>query len=235
MLRAAVALADRAGLEAVSMRRLGQELGVEAMSLYNHVANKDDLFAGMIELVVGELNDQIGPGGGRDAERDWAATLRQRVLTARQRMLQHRWLPGLLETRTTMHAPVIAYYEGVLATLRAGGFSYDLAHHALHALGSRALGFSQELFNPASADDDAASMAAFVALAPELPHLVAMMSEVAHDDPESTIGWCDDQAEFEFGLDVLLDGLERRRSREAEPGSCVAEPEEARERRSDLG
>jgi hypothetical protein len=107
---------------------------------------------------------------------------------------------------------VIRYYEGVLATLRAGGFSYDLAHHALHALGSRVLGFSQELFDPSTPAEDAASQAALAELATELPHLVEMLAEVAHDDPGSTLGWCDDQTEFEFGLDVVLDGLERRRS-----------------------
>ena len=86
---------------------------------------------------------------------------------------------------------------------------YDQIHHALHALGSRALGFTQELFNPAPGD--AQSGAELAALAEQVPNLVGMLAEVAHDDPDSTLGWCDDQTEFEFGLDLLLDGLDRLR------------------------
>jgi len=128
-------------------------------------------------------------------------------------MLQHRWLPAVLESRASPGPPLIAYYEGVLATLHAGGFSYDLAHHTLHALGSRVIGFSQELFDPAAGAGDAGRPAPdLTAMADHFPHLVAMMTDIVHDDPETTIGWCDDQTEFEFGLDVLLDGLERRRA-----------------------
>ena len=215
VLETAVALVDQGGLGALSMRRLGQELGVEAMSLYHHVANKDALLDGMVDAVVGELNDEVGPGGGKEAERDWAAAMRTRILTARTVMLRHKWLPAVLESRTSLSAPLIAYFEGVLATLRAGGFSHDLAHHTLHALGSRAIGFSQELFDPARGGADVEmSEAEMAAMAQAFPHLSAMLAEVAHDDdPDSTIGWCDDQTEFEFGLDVLLDGLERRRAR----------------------
>ncbi len=215
VLEAAVDLVDHEGLAALSMRRLGQELGVEAMSLYHHVANKEALLDGMVDAVVAQLNAEVGPGGGTEAERDWAGALRARILGARTVMLRHKWLPAALESRISLSAPLIAYYEGVLATLRAGGFSNDLAHHTLHALGSRAIGFSQELFDPAKGGDAAGQQSAadLAAMAAAFPHLTAMMAEVAHDDPDSTIGWCDDQSEFEFGLDVLLDGLERRRTR----------------------
>jgi AcrR family transcriptional regulator len=212
VLQAGVDLADEAGLETVSMRRLGQELGVEAMSLYNHVASKDDLVDGMVELVMVEVNRSAHEvRDGAEPGADWQGVLRAQVLASRRHMLRHPWLPGALESRTAMSAGVARYFDGVLATLLAGGFSNDLGHHALHALGSRALGFSQELFAPGNDEQDAASQAAMAAMAPELPHLMAMLGEVAHDDPESTLGWCDDQSEFEFGLDVLLDGLERRR------------------------
>ena len=117
--------------------------------------------------------------------------------------------------------------------MRDGGFSYDLIHHALHALGSRALGFSQEPFAPgdgpggpdspggpgggagtAAPPPDAEQMAA------QFPHLAGMMAEIVHDDPDSTLGWCDDQAEFEFGLDLILDGLDGMRQRRGpRPGS----------------
>jgi AcrR family transcriptional regulator len=211
VLRAGIDLADHEGVAAMSMRRLGQELGVEAMALYNHVANKDDLLDGMVELIVEDLNTEVGPGGGPGAEADWATALRERILSARNVMLQHKWAPAVIESRTSLSMPLVAYYEGVLATLRAGGFSNDLAHHTLHALGSKALGFNQELFDPSRAGDGQADTD-MAAMAAHFPHLVGMLAEVAHDDPDSTIGWCDDQTEFEFGLDVLLDGLERRRT-----------------------
>ena len=213
VLETAIALVDHEGLGALSMRRLGQELGVEAMSLYHHVANKEALLDGMVDAVVGELNAEVGAGGGAEAEaeRDWAAALRARIITARTVMLRHKWLPAVLESRTSLSAPLIAYYEGVLATLRAGGFSNDLAHHTLHALGSRAIGFSQELFDPAQGGGDVEmSEAEMTAMAASFPHLTAMMAEVAHEGPDTTIGWCDDQTEFEFGLDVVLDGLRVR-------------------------
>jgi hypothetical protein len=94
--------------------------------------------------------------------------------------------------------------------MRDGGFSYDVTHHALHALGSRALGFTQELFDPGDGVGEEAS-AALESMADQFPHLFGMMAEVAHDDPDSTLGWCDDQFEFEFGLDIILDGLDRMR------------------------
>jgi Tetracyclin repressor-like, C-terminal domain len=109
---------------------------------------------------------------------------------------------------------VLKYYDGVLGLMLAGGFSYDVAHHALHALGSRALGFTQEMFTPsdgAPAPDEAA--AALEGMAQQFPHLAGMLANIAHDDPDSTLGWCDDQSEFEFGLDLILDGLDRLRPR----------------------
>ena len=178
VLETAVALADHEGIGALSMRRLGQELGVEAMSLYHHVANKDALLDGMVDGVLTELTAEVGPGGGEAAERDWAAALRERILVARGVMLRHKWLPAVLESRTSVSPPLIAYYEGVIATLSAGGFSHDLAHHSLHALGSRAVGFSQELFDPASGGGSAEpSEAEMRAMAAQFPHLTAMLTE----------------------------------------------------------
>jgi AcrR family transcriptional regulator len=184
------------------------------MSLYHHVANKEALLDAMVDAAVMELGAEVGPGGGPEAERDWVAALRARILTARTVMLRHKWLPAVIETRTKLSPPLVAYYEGVLATLVAGGFSYDLAHHTLHALGARVLGFSQELFDPGKGGGDAADMseAETAAMAAAFPHLGAMMADIVHEGGETSIGWCDDQTEFEFGLDVLLDGLERRRA-----------------------
>jgi hypothetical protein len=106
---------------------------------------------------------------------------------------------------------VLLYNDALVGLMRDGGFSNDLIHHALHALGSRALGFTQELFDPGAGAGDAD--ASLEAMAAQLPNLVAMLMDVAHDDPDSTLGWCDDQTEFEFGLDLILDGLDRLRDK----------------------
>ena len=217
VMRAAVELADREGVAAVSMRRIGQELGVEAMSLYNHVAGKDALLDAMVEQVAAEVNAAVADLDSPDPTTDWQGALRARTLAARTVMLRHKWAPGVFETRTTMSLDIVRYFDGVVGILRAGGFSHDLTHHSLHALGSRVLGFTQELFDPGDAADDA-SEEMLAAMATEVPHLIEMLSEVAHDDdPDATLGWCDDQTEFEFGLDVVLDGLERRRASTVAP------------------
>ena len=209
VLRAAVALADERGIEALTMRSLGQELGVEAMSLYNHVANKEAILDGVIELVVGEVVDAVEDVTLSDPA-EWKPLTRRRILAAREVMLRHRWAPKVLESRTQPPAVLMRYYDGLLGLMLRGNFSADLAHHAMHALGSRALGFTQELFEE---DDDApAETVAAMAeqMAPEYPNLAEMLKVVTHD-ADTTLGWCDDQFEFEFSLDLLLDGLERQR------------------------
>ncbi len=214
VLRAAVELADREGLDALTMRRLAQELDVEAMSLYHHVANKEAVLGGITEVVVDEAQAAVGAAELPAAADDWQAALRARILTARSVMLRHPWAPRVLETRSEMTPTVIAWFDQVLGVLVEGGFSFDLAHHAMHALGSRALGFTQELFVPDDTEvGDDQALAMLEQMAEQFPYITGMLTEVAHDDAESTLGWCDDQAEFEFGLDVLLDGLERRRAR----------------------
>ena len=212
-MNAAIAVADQGGIESLTMRKLAQELGVEAMSLYYHVANKDQVLDGVVEVIVAEIiaatsqiDDPASPG-------EWKTAMRRKILAAREILLLHPWAPGVIETRTTMSPSIIMYFEALLGVFRSGGFSYDVAHHALHALGSRALGFSQELFKPDDASGEDASSAMLEEMASRLPNLVGMMSEIAHDDPGSTLGWCDDQTEFEFGLDLILDGLDKLRLR----------------------
>jgi len=221
VLASAVALADREGLGALTMRSLARELGIEAMSLYHHVANKEDLLDGVIDIVVQEIQEAVAgiePAPQDTPPSDWKHAVRRRVLTARSVLLRHPWAPSVLETRTGFSPHVVRYHDSLVALMRRGGLSYDLVHHGMHALGSRALGFSQELFDPsgpggdpAPATDDEALLAR---MADEAPHIVAMLAEVAREDPDSTLGWCDDQTEFEFGLDLLLDGLERLAVRE---------------------
>ena len=204
VLRAAVNVADEGGIESLTMRRLAEELGAEPMSLYYHVADKDAVLDGIVDVVAREINEVVDQIDVPSVGADWKNAVRQRILSAREVLLRHRWAPGVFETRTTTSPAVVHYFDALLGLMRDGGFSYDLAHHALHALGSRALGFTQELFDPGdeAGDEEATAM---------LESLVGMMMEVAHDDPDSTLGWCDDQTEFEFGLDLILDGLDRMR------------------------
>lgn len=211
VLVAAVELADQGGIDALTMRGLAERLGVEAMSLYHHVANKEDLLDGVCEMVLDEINEAVADQPAATGPDGWKPVMRERILTARSVVLRHKWLPAVLETRATMSPATLHYHHGVLAIFRAGGFSYDLAHHALHALGSRALGFTQELFDPSPGSvEEEEAMKAFEEMAPQVPLLVEMLSEIAHDDPESTLGWCDDQTEFEFALDIMLEGLDRK-------------------------
>ncbi len=208
---AAIAVADSGGIESLTMRKLAEELGVEAMSLYYHVANKEAVLDGVVDAIVAEIESALG-GFDIPTDTDWKTSLRRRILTAREVMLRHRWAPAVIETRTTMTPTMMRYFDTLLGILREGGFSVDLGHHAMHALGSRALGFSQELFQPdgdAPAETNVTEMLEL--MAKQLPHITEMMTEIAHDDPDSTLGWCDDQVEFEFGLDLLLDGLDRLR------------------------
>ncbi|WP_206791868.1 TetR/AcrR family transcriptional regulator C-terminal domain-containing protein [Amycolatopsis sp. MtRt-6] len=204
VLRAAVDLADEHGLRALTMRRLAEELGAEAMSLYYHVAKKEDVLDGIVDVVAAEINEAVARVEPSPA---WKTAVRQRILAARQVFLRHRWAPELFETRSSTSTEVLRYYDTLVGLMRDGGFSYDLVHHALHALGSRALGFSQEPFDPSAGE----SAEVPVDLSWQLPNLTRLMSEIAHDDPDSTLGWCDDQTEFEFGLDLILDGLDRLR------------------------
>lgn len=211
MLRAAVKIADSDGIEALTMRRLAEELGAEAMSLYYHVANKEDILDGIADAVVAEINDIVDQIDVPSTGGHWKTAVRRRILAAREVLLRHPWAPGVFETRTSTSLAVLLYYDGLLKLMRDGGFSYDRIHHALHALGSRALGFAQEMFDPNGGTGGDETTAALQSMADKIPHLVGMFMEVAHDDPDSTLGWCDDQTEFEFGLDLILDGLDRMR------------------------
>jgi len=206
ILRAAVALADEVGVESLSMRRLAQELGVVPMALYKHVANKDDLFDGMIDIVVGEIDPPIEGA-------DWKRTMRERILSARRALLRHPWASSVLESRGEPTPTIIGYMDSMMGVFLDGGFSIDLMHHAMHVMGSRILGFSQELFDDAASmpADEAAEM--WTQMAEYYPN-IAKLVPVAIDTHEGPVvgGGCDDQFEFEFALDLVLEGLERLRS-----------------------
>ncbi|MDH5420417.1 MAG: TetR/AcrR family transcriptional regulator C-terminal domain-containing protein [Acidimicrobiia bacterium] len=213
VLEAAMNLADRSGIETLTMRNLAQELGVEAMSLYYHVANKEALLDGLVDSLLTEIEQERGDFEVVMDQGGWLPTMRSLILTARTVMLRHPWAPRVIESRTTMTPTLLRYFNALLGIMIEGGFSNDLGHHAMHALGSRALGFNQELFEPDNTEQgDEAAEAMMADLASQLPYLMGMLAEVVHDDPDTTLGWCDDQTEFEFGLDLLLTGLEARRA-----------------------
>lgn len=208
VLSAAVTLADAGGVDALSMRRIAQSLGVVPMALYKHVANKNELLDGMIDVLVGEIDPPAG-------DTDWKTTIRRRVLSARRMLLRHPWAPEVIESRmkarTTPTPAVMAYLDSMIGIFRAGGFSVDLVHHAMHVMGSRLLGFSQELFEDTSGREPDTDAMPPQEMAARYPHITELAMAVAHDRDSVVGSGCDDQFEFEFALDLTLDGLERLR------------------------
>ena len=203
VLRAAVALADVDGIEALSMRNLAQELGVVPMALYKHVANKEELLDGMVDVIVGEIDQTIDGA-------DWKDAIRQRILAARQVLLRHRWASHVIETRTNASPVILDYMNSLIGMFRAGGFSVDLTHHVMHALGSRMWGFTQEVFpTPPPPTDPEVLAAMFSQLAARYPYIIEVATARSHDEESAVGGGCDDQFEFEFALDVLLDRFEQ--------------------------
>ena len=184
------------------MRKLGQELGVDAMALYRHVRGKDDLLDGVVDVIVGEI-------ARPPANEDWKASLREMAMAARRVMLRHPWARQVLEDRGTSGPAALAHIEAVLGTLFEGGFSIDVAHHALHVLDSRVFGFNQALFEETGPADPSPEMAAAMVRAlASYPRITELAQSVSH---EGVLGRCDDDFEFAFGLDLILDGLERQR------------------------
>jgi AcrR family transcriptional regulator len=206
ILLAAVALADVGGVESASMRKIAQELGVVPMALYKHVSNKDELLDGMLDIVVQEIDPPR-------SDADWKTAVRERVLSARRALLRHPWASRVMESRTEATPTVMAYFDSMIGIFRAGGFSMDLTHHALHAMGSRLLGFSQELFNDSGDADQELEAEQYEAMATMYPSIYELYLTVVHDDSSVVGPGCDDQFEFEFALDLLLDGLEKVKDR----------------------
>jgi AcrR family transcriptional regulator len=216
VLQAAVALADRDGIESVNMRNLAEQLGVVPMALYKHVANKDELLDGMVDVVVAEIEAPGDAAAGAGGATGGIDAVRARVLAARQVVLRHRWARQVLESRTQRTPAVLGYLDSLTGLFLAAGYSVDLTHHAMHALGSRMWGFSPELFDDAQTVgprdvDPAAQRAALTAAAEQYPHIVAVsLAAIDEAGPRAGQG-CDEQFEFEFALDLLLDGFDRLR------------------------
>jgi AcrR family transcriptional regulator len=207
VLRAAVALADDAGIESLSMRKLAQELGVVPMALYKHVANKEELLDGMVDVVVGEIDPPVHGT-------DWKSAVRQRILSARRALLRHPWASRVLESRTNATPLVLGYMDSMIGMFRAGGFSVDLTHHVMHTVGSRIFGFTQELFEDSPSFDPETQATMPREMAQRYPYLTELVMAVYHDEASVVGPGCDDQFEFEFALDLLLDGIQRLRQQE---------------------
>lgn len=196
VLRAAVALADQSGIESLTMRRLGQELRVKAMSLYNHVASKDDILDGIVDLVVGDIHV---PATGTD----WRSAMRERAVSAHEVLLAHPWAAMLLMSRYNIGPGMTRYLEATLGRLREGGFSIAGALDAWNILDSHLYGFTLQELNLPFEVEEAQRVSAEVLTqlpADEFPHVAEVINEVMQ------LGRKED---FEFGLDLILDGLER--------------------------
>lgn len=184
------------------MRKLGQVLGVQAMSLYNHVADKEDVLDGLVDIVFSEI--QLSCEGG-----DWRRAMRRRAISAREVLSQHRWAIGLMESRTHPGSANLKHHEAVLRCLREAGFSVALTAHAYSALDSYMYGFAlQQASLPFDTGDQAAEVAGAIMQAfatGEYPRLAEIATEHVMKPGYSY------EREFEFGLDMLLDSLERAR------------------------
>jgi AcrR family transcriptional regulator len=211
VLAQAIALADAEGIEALTMRKLGRSLGVEAMSLYNHVANKGELVAAMVDSVVERF---ALPDDGA-----WDAAIRRCAISAHDLLLEHPWACGLALIPTDVRlvgGPRLRYMEWLLRRLREAGFSAEVAYSAYHTLDSHIFGFTlwqlghaEAARTVATGDDDLASLAErlIVQVRPTHPYLAE------HGEQHVAAGPDDGRREFEFGLDLILDGLKKLRRR----------------------
>jgi AcrR family transcriptional regulator len=189
-------------MESLSMRRLGHELGVEAMSLYNHVANKEDLLDGIADILIGEIEV---PADGDD----WKVAMRRRAISAHDMLTRHPWAAGVIDSRTSPSPTRSRYPDSVLGILRRGGFSIEMAVHAFFALDSYIYGFAvQQQSLPSGTLEELAGMAETTLAAlptAEYPYLREVIVDYV-----LKVGF-DYTTEFEFGLDLLLEALERAR------------------------
>jgi AcrR family transcriptional regulator len=202
VVRAAIALADERGAEELTMRKLATALGVEAMSLYDHVANKPDLLDGMIDIVFGEIEAPAAGG-------DWKAELRKRAVSTRAALNRHRWAIGEMEGRTSHGPNNLRLHDAVLGCLRAAGFSIEMTVHAMSVQDAYIYGFALQQSDMSSetpedfATEAQRQMREYAAALADYPHLVEVVGgHVAQ------AGY-DYDAEFLFGLDVILDRLEQ--------------------------
>jgi AcrR family transcriptional regulator len=198
-------IADEGGLEALSMRKLAQQLGVEAMSLYNHVASKDDIVNGMLELVAAEMEPP-------PESVDWKAALRQSAISSHEALMRHRWSTALWMSPREVSPERLAGGDAILRTFREAGFSEDLTYHAFHVVQAHVMGFTLYLqslsFDSASLPELAANFLREFP-ADDYPYLAEHIR--GHVEPSEGR-----EGTFEFGLNLVLDGLERLRDASAD-------------------
>jgi AcrR family transcriptional regulator len=200
VLDAAICLADEGGLESVSMRKLAQSLGVQAMSLYNHVVNKDDLLDGMVDQVVSEIEVP-------DLSLDWKMAMWRRATSAHGVLLRHPWAALALMSRVNVGPAMLRYVDATLGCLREAGFSYEMADHAWNAIDGHIYGFTlQELNFPLEVSEYAEAAENFLSYIPreKYPYLNQLSCHIIE-------GRYDGLHDFTFGLELILDGLERFR------------------------
>jgi AcrR family transcriptional regulator len=203
VLRAAIALADAEGLDAVSMRRLAETLGVVPMALYKHVSDKEDLLDGMVATLIEDL-----PAVDGGDPRRWRGAVRETIAGARSVVTAHAWARRAIETRTLRTPAVLGHMERLTQLFLAAGFSPDLTHHVMHLLGNRIWGFSPELFN--ESPDQPAPTKRRTSGEPDpkdYPGILLIAADARARRPEAT--GCDEDFEFDFALDVILDGVAR--------------------------
>jgi AcrR family transcriptional regulator len=191
-----VQLADGGGLDALTMRKLAQQLGVEAMSLYNYAENKDDIVGGMIELVAGEIEP---PAAGAH----WRRALRDTAVSTHEALMRHPWAAGVWMTPREVSEPRMRQSDAILRTLRDGGFSEDVAFHAFHVLTAQVIGFTLYL-QSFRFDEQMAEQLLATFPADAYPYLAEHVRQ--HLEPSEAR-----QGTFEFGLELVLDGLEQLR------------------------
>lgn len=200
VLQAALQLADQGGLETLSMRKLGQELGVEAMAIYHHFANKDEVLDGIVDLVFAEI--ELPPIGSH-----WKTAMRDRAISVRDALARHRWAIGLMESRARPGPANLRHHDAVIGSLRAAGFDMPMVAHAYSVLDGYIYGFALTKMNlPFDTADEVAEVAENI-LQPsaldDYPNLVAFITGHAMQPAY------DYEEEFLYGLDVVLDGLEK--------------------------
>jgi AcrR family transcriptional regulator len=213
ILRTAVDLADERGIGSLSMRRLGQALGVEAMSLYNHVRNKEDLLDGVADLITAEFEVP-------SFETDWRTAIRRSAISAHEVLRRHPWASGLLESRLHLGPARLRYVDSVIGVLARAGFAMPVIGRAFMALDSHTYGFTLQEQSWSYDMEDAPEMAAAMGRelpAGEYPNLVAMI-ELVTSAPQAL------RIDFEFGLDLILDGLERLLEADPDPAAAPVYP-----------
>ncbi|MGF1676920.1 MAG: TetR/AcrR family transcriptional regulator [Rivularia sp. (in: cyanobacteria)] len=197
VLDAALHMADEGGIEALSMRKLAQELGVKAMSLYNHVANKDDIVDGIVDIVVSEIELPV-------KGIDWKIAMRRRAISAHAVLLRHPWATMAMMSRVNVGPAMLRYVDATLGCLREAGFSFEIADRAWNAIDSHIYGFTlQELNFPFEPGEYAQKAFGFISFIP--PDQYPYLNRLAHYIIE---GRYDGLHDFEFGLELILNGLD---------------------------